>query len=78
MNTVNPWQRFKGLLPGGSRAVVTVISVNADGTSTVRLRNGESVLARGNNVPVNATALLVDGELKGAVPSLPQFTGEFI
>lgn len=78
MSTVNPWRQFKGLLPGGSRSVVTVTAVNADGTSAVRFRNNDTALVRGVGVPVGGKALVVDGELKGVVPSLPQFTGEFI
>lgn len=77
MNTVNPWHKFKGLLPGGSRAVVTVVSVNAaEGVSTVTLRNGSTLKVRGAGVSAGNNALLVDGELRGTVPALPQFSGD--
>ncbi len=35
MSTANPWIKFKRLLQGEGRAVVTVASNNGDGTSTV-------------------------------------------
>ncbi|MDV7210935.1 hypothetical protein [Azotobacter beijerinckii] len=63
MATVNPWKKFIGLLPGGVRTVGTVMAVNtARGTSTVELRNGISITARG-----------IDGQITGPAPELPQY-----
>lgn len=77
MATVNPWKRFIGLLPGGSRAVGRVISINTTaGTCTIQLRNGTRVTAQGVAVPVNQNAFLVDGRVTGPAPALPQFDVE--
>lgn len=77
MATVNPWKRFIGLLPGGSRTVGTVASINASsGTSTVTLRNGVQVTVRGVSVQAGQKAFIVDGQITGPAPSLPQYDVE--
>ena len=77
MATVNPWVRFRNLLPGGSRAVGEVISIsNATGTSIVELRNGVQIAARGTDVEVGLKAFIVDGQITGQAPSLPQYDVE--
>ena len=74
MATVNPWKRFIGLLPGGSRTVGTVANVNnAAGTSTVILRNGVQVVVQGTSVGVGHKAFITDGSITGQAPSLPQY-----
>ena len=74
MATVNPWKKFIGLLPGGVRAVGTVTAVNtASGTNTVELRNGVPITARGTGVAVGSKAFVVDGQITGPAPELPQF-----
>lgn len=74
MATVNPWKRFISLLPGGSRAVGEVISVStATGTSILELRNGVQIAARGVEVAVGLKAFVVDGQITGPAPSLPQY-----
>ncbi|WP_349571025.1 hypothetical protein [Azotobacter salinestris] len=74
MATVNPWKKFIGLLPGGVRAVGTVTAVNtASGTSTVELRNGVPITARGIGVAVGGKAFVVDGQITGPAPELPQY-----
>lgn len=77
MATVNPWKRFEALLPGGQRAVGTVIAINtASGISTVQLRNGAEITARGIGVPQGSKAFIVDGQITGPAPELPQYDVE--
>lgn len=77
MATVNPWKRFIGLLPGGTRAVAEVISIDTDSaTSIVQLRNGVQIQANGVSVPVGSNAFLVDGTITGPAPALPQYDVE--
>lgn len=74
MATVNPWKRFIGLLPGGSRTVGTVANVNtAAGTSAVTLRNGVQVVVQGTSVGAGQKAFITDGRITGQAPSLPQY-----
>lgn len=74
MATVNPWKKFIGLLPGGVRTVGEVLSINtAGGISTVELRNGVQITARGIDVAVGLLAFIVDGQITGPAPSLPQY-----
>ncbi|WP_010490781.1 hypothetical protein [Pseudomonas sp. S9] len=74
MATVNPWKKFIGLLPGGVRTVGDVISIDtAASTSVVELRNGVQITARGVDVAVGLKAFIVDGDITGQAPSLPQY-----
>ena len=74
MATANPWKQFQGLLPQTSRFIGTVASHNANGTSTITLRNGSSMTAKGQGVAVSSKALIDDGEVLREVPSLPAYT----
>lgn len=77
MATVNPWKRFIGLLPGGAKTVGEVVSIDtAAGTSVVQLRTGSQVVARGTSVAAGQIAFLVDGQVMGQAPSLPQYDFE--
>ncbi len=77
MATVNPWKKFIGLLPGGSKMVGEVVSVNTSaGTSVVELRNGSQVVARGTFVAAGQNAFISDGQVMGQAPSLPQYDFE--
>lgn len=77
MATVNPWVRFRNLLPGGSRSVGEVISIStATGTSIVELRNGVQISAPGVDVAVGLKAFIIDGQITGQAPSLPQYDVE--
>lgn len=74
MATVNPWRRFIGLLPGGSKTVAEVLGVdNVTGTSRVRLRNGIEVSAIGVSVSEGQNAFISDGSITGPAPDLPQY-----
>lgn len=77
MATVNPWKRFIQLLPGGSRAVGEVMALNETaGTSIVKLRNGSEIMVQGTGVPVGDMCFVLDGQITGTAPSLPQFDVE--
>lgn len=67
----NPWSRFGALMSSGAKAVVTVASVNADGTSTVTLRSGATLQVRGDSVAAGQKAIIQGGEIKGKAPDLP-------
>ncbi|WP_339514433.1 hypothetical protein [Pseudomonas sp. RL_15y_Pfl2_60] len=74
MATVNPWKKFIGLLPGGMRTVGDVISIDtAAATSVIELRSGVQITARGVDVAVGLKAFIVDGDITGQAPSLPQY-----
>ena len=70
--TVNPWRKFQGLLPGGGRTVVAITSNNGDGTSSATLRDGTPIRVRGEGVAAPNRALVVEGEIKTQLPTLPQ------
>ena len=77
MATVNPWVRFRSLLPGSSRSVGEVISISTTtGTSIIELRNGVQISARGVDVAVGLKAFIIDGQITGQAPSLPQYDVE--
>lgn len=67
----NPWVRFGALTAPGAKAVVTVAAVNANGTSAVTLRTGESITVQGVSVPVGSKAVIQNGRIIGQAPDLP-------
>jgi hypothetical protein len=67
----NPWVKFGALSAPGAKTVVTVATVNGDGTSIVTLRSGDSLRVQGDNVPATNKALIQNGKIIGAAPSLP-------
>ena len=77
MATVNPWVRFKQLLPSGQRTVGEVLSIStATGTSLVELRGGIEIRVQGTDVAVGDKAFIVDGQITGTAPNLPQYDVE--
>jgi len=73
MASTNVWQRFKGLLPTGHRAVVTIIANNGNGTSQVRLRNGDVVVVEGELATAGSRVVVVDGKEVSTAPELAQY-----
>ena len=71
MSTRNPWLKFRRLLQGEGRAVITVVSNNGDGTSTVTTRDGTSILVKGESVEAGKKAMIESGRLSYEVPDLP-------
>jgi hypothetical protein len=67
----NPWVKFGALTAPGVKAVVTVTTVNSDGTSIVALRSGQSLRVQGDSVAASSKALIQGGRIIGAAPSLP-------
>lgn len=67
----NPWVKFGSLTAPSATAVVTVTTVNSDGTSIVTLRSGDSLRVQGDSVAATNKALIQDGKIIGAAPSLP-------
>ena len=74
--SVNPWRKFRNMLPGNLRTVVTVTANNGDGTSNVTTRDGTPIVVKGEGVAPPNQALSVDGEISVQVPALPQSTAE--
>lgn len=73
--TINPWQKFRGLIPDGARTYGTVASVDTgSNTSVVTLQSGDQVIVKGSGQSVSTRVLVVDGEIRGSVPSLPYTT----
>ena len=72
----NPWVAFGALIAPGAKAVVTVVTVNADGTSLVELRGGGSLRVQGDSVAQGNKALIQGGRIIGATPALPLISAE--
>lgn len=70
MSNRNPWLKFRRLLQGEGRTVVTVQSNNGDGTSTVTTRDGISIRVKGESVASGQKAMIEDGRLAYEVPNL--------
>lgn len=67
----NPWVKFGALNAPGTKTVVTVTTVNSDGTSIVTLRSGDSLRVQGDSVAATNKALIQDGKIVGSAPTLP-------
>ncbi|WP_263080115.1 hypothetical protein [Endozoicomonas sp. Mp262] len=76
MTTTNIWQKFKALIPEGSRTIVTITANNGNGTSQVQLRDGSVVTVKGESVQVGQKAFIQSGEIKGTAPELAQYEVE--
>lgn len=74
MATVNPWSRFRQLLPRAARYTVTIQSVQADGTSLATRRDGEVVRLKGTSVEVGQKAWVEGQQIIGEAPDLPATT----
>ncbi|WP_263080049.1 hypothetical protein [Endozoicomonas sp. Mp262] len=76
MATTNIWQKFKALIPEGSRTIVTITANNSNGTSQAELRDGSVVTVKGESVEAGQKAFVQDGEIKGSAPELAQYEVE--
>lgn len=74
MATVNPWSRFKQLLPRSARYIVTIQSVQGDGTSMATRRDGEKVRLKGTSVDAGKRAWVEGQQIVGEAPDLPSAT----
>ncbi len=76
MATTNIGQKFKALIPEGSRTIVTITAKNGNGTSQAVLRDGSVVTIKGEAVEAGQKAFVQDGEIKGTAPELAQYEVE--
>lgn len=74
MATVNPWSRFRQLLPRAARYIVTVQSIQGDGTCLASRRDGETVRLKGTSVEVGKQAWVEGQQIIGEAPDLPSAT----
>ncbi|WP_445425163.1 hypothetical protein [Alishewanella sp. HL-SH06] len=70
----NQYQRLRGLTQSQPRTIGTVVSHNADGTSTVQLLSNAFVTVLGQGVAVNSRAYIEGGRIIGQAADLPFFT----
>lgn len=72
MATVNPWSRFRALLPSQVRYRAEVVSVDTvRGTSYVELSSGDRITVTGTSAAAGAQVMIVDGVISATLPSLP-------
>lgn len=72
MATVNPWSRFRALLPVPVRYRAEVISVDVvRGTSYVALSNGQHITVTGTSASAGSQVMVTDGVITATLPSLP-------
>jgi hypothetical protein len=64
---------FKTLLPQIPLVIVTVETVNADGTSTVTTMGGGSMRVIGTSVPATNKAYVQDGKIVGQASTLTYY-----
>lgn len=69
----NLWARFKRLLPDSPLVVVTVNSVNSDGTSTVTTAGGGALRVLGKGVAAGKKAYVRDGMIIEEAPDLQHY-----
>lgn len=72
----NPWTRFGALISAGAKTIVTVDTVNADGTSTVTLRDSSTLRAQGDSVTAGQKAVIQNGKIIGKAPALASVSVE--
>ena len=72
MATVNPWARFRALLPTQVRFRAEVISIDTvRGTSYVELSTGDRISVSGTSAVAGAQVMVTDGAITATLPSLP-------
>ncbi len=76
MATTNIWQKFKALIPEGSRTIVSITANNGNGTSQAQLRDSSTVTVKGESVQAGQKAFVQGGEIKCTAPELAQYEVE--
>lgn len=71
--TSNVWRRFQQLIQQPRLSVVTVQSINGDGTSTVETPSGSTLVVDGESVAAGNKAFVRDGRIQGPAPDLPVY-----
>ena len=69
----NLFVRFQRLIPQSALYVGTVTAFNADGTSTITLSSGGTIIAQGQDVAIGLKAFVQDERVQGEAPSLTVF-----
>ncbi len=69
----NLWKRFERLLPSQPLLIVTVDSVNGDGTSTVSTSGGGGMRVLGSSVAAGKKAYVQYGKIQGEAPNLAHY-----
>lgn len=69
----NVMTRFLALLPARPLIIVTVGTLNIDGTSTVTTSAGGVMRVMGTGVAVGKKAFVRDGEIIGDAPNLTHY-----
>ena len=69
----NLWARFRKMLPGSRMVVVTVVTVNNDGTSTVTTSSGGAMRVLGTGVEATKKAYVKDGAIVSEAPNLQHY-----
>jgi len=72
----NVWTKFRDLLPSRAQMIGEVLSVHADGTSTIELPDGTSLRVTGDSVAVAAWALVEGNRIISEVPALPTYDAD--
>ena len=68
----NLWKRFQQLIPRTNLIIVTVVSNNGNGTSTVQNAQGQQYLVRGEEFIPTTKVFISDGGMDGQAPTLTQ------
>ena len=76
MSSVNIWKNFEGLLPKPGRIIGTIASHNSNGTSTILLRDGTTMTAKGLEVDVGKKVLIAGSNIEQEVPNLPVYDAQ--
>lgn len=69
----NLWARFQRLIAASPTVIVTVTTVNADGTSVVTTVGGGTMRVIGTSVVAGNKAFIRDGAVIGEAPDLPYY-----
>ncbi len=69
----NLWARFRRLIADSPTVIVTVTTVNADGTSLVTTVGGGTMRVLGASVTAGKKAYVRDNALIGEAPDLPYY-----
>lgn len=72
----NRYLRFQNLFKKTTKVVGTIVSHNADGTSTLLLPDGNNLKAVGQIVGIGLKAYVIDGVVVSSAPTLPIYTYE--
>ena len=72
MATVNPWAKFKAMMPATVRYRAEVLSIDTvRGTSLVRTTAGDQLSVTGTTAQVGDQVMVKDGAIAATLPRLP-------